>query len=208
MGVINDSTGLDVDVVLRTGSITDGMKWKFIKTANGAYKVIPKIGEPMGYTLATTTSNASIYGESISKHSTADIQKILSSEEDFSDFLRNYENSAPEFYGTDYIKTDDINTIIKSSDYLLRIKILEEVHPGMVEDRNTFNCLAVSSFKGNVEVQSTIEIVFPKGSVTQGKEYCVALYEIDHCSPRAFVVSSKYSVFEETKFDNIDTLQE
>lgn len=153
-------------------------------------------------------TNASIYGESISKHSTADIQKILSSEEDFSDFLRNYENSAPEFYGTDYIKTDDINTIIKSSDYLLRIKILEEVHPGMVEDRNTFNCLAVSSFKGNVEVQSTIEIVFPKGSVTQGKEYCVALYEIDHCSPRAFVVSSKYSVFEETKFDNIDTLQE
>ena len=58
MGVINDSTGLDVDVVLRTGSITDGMKWKFTKTANGAYKVIPKIGEPMGYTLATTTSNA------------------------------------------------------------------------------------------------------------------------------------------------------
>lgn len=57
MGVINDSTGLDVDVVLRTGSITDGMKWKFAKTTNGAYKVIPKIGEPMGYILATTTSN-------------------------------------------------------------------------------------------------------------------------------------------------------
>lgn len=34
MGVINDSTGLDVDVVLRTGSITDGMKWKFTKTVN------------------------------------------------------------------------------------------------------------------------------------------------------------------------------
>ncbi len=58
MGVINDSSELDIDVVLRTGSINDGMKWKIEKTANGAYKIIPKTGESRGYILATTTSDS------------------------------------------------------------------------------------------------------------------------------------------------------
>ncbi len=58
LGVINDSTNLDVDVVLRSGSLTNGMKWKVEKTANGAYKIIPKTGESKDYVLATTTSSA------------------------------------------------------------------------------------------------------------------------------------------------------
>ncbi len=57
LGVINDSTGLDVDIVLRSGALTDGMKWKIEKTVNGAYKIIPKTGESKGYILATTTSD-------------------------------------------------------------------------------------------------------------------------------------------------------
>ena len=153
-------------------------------------------------------ANASIYGEAISKHSTENTQKILSSKETFSDFLKTYENNAPEFYGIDYIRTNDINTIVESSDFLLKIKVMDECFPGIVDDRNTFNCLVVSSFKGDVEVQSKIMIVFPKGSVIQGNEYCVALYEIEHCSPRDFIVSSKYSVFDKTKFDNIEIPKE
>lgn len=58
LGVINDSSGLDVDVVLRSGSLTNGMKWKIERTANDAYKLVPKTGEANGYTLATTTSSA------------------------------------------------------------------------------------------------------------------------------------------------------
>lgn len=153
-------------------------------------------------------SKASIYGDAISMHSNAKSQKILSSKETFTEFFKNYENNAPAFYGTDYVKSNDTNTIIKSSDFLLKIKILDEVYPGMVDDRNTFNCLVVTSFKGDVEEKSIIEIVFPKGSVTQGNEYCVALYEIDNCSPRAFVVSSKYSVFDKNKFDNYGSVKE
>ncbi len=57
LGVIDDSTGLDVDIVLRSGALTDGMKWKIEKTVNGAYKIIPKTGESKGYILATTTSD-------------------------------------------------------------------------------------------------------------------------------------------------------
>ena len=59
MGVVDDSTALDVDVVLRTGTITNGVKWKIESTVNGAYKIIPKTGVSSGYILATTTSNAS-----------------------------------------------------------------------------------------------------------------------------------------------------
>ena len=33
---------------------------------------------------------------------------------------------APEFRGIDYIKTNDINTIVKSSDFLFKIKVLDE----------------------------------------------------------------------------------
>lgn len=58
LGVINDSSGLDVDVVLRSGSLTNGMKWKIALTYNGAFKLIPKTGESKGDILATTTSSA------------------------------------------------------------------------------------------------------------------------------------------------------
>lgn len=58
LGVKNDSTGLNVDIVLRTGALTDGMKWKIVQTKNGAYKIIPKTGESSDYILGTSTSNA------------------------------------------------------------------------------------------------------------------------------------------------------
>lgn len=58
LGVINDSNGLNVDIVLRSGSLTNGMKWKVETTASGAYKLIPKTGEANGYILGTSTSDA------------------------------------------------------------------------------------------------------------------------------------------------------
>ena len=58
LGVINDSAGLNVNIVLRTGTLTDGMKWKVERTDSGAYKLTPKTGESSNYVLATTTSNA------------------------------------------------------------------------------------------------------------------------------------------------------
>lgn len=58
LGVVGDSQTLNADIVLRSGTLTDGMKWKIERTANEAYKLIPKTGEDNNYVLATTTSNA------------------------------------------------------------------------------------------------------------------------------------------------------
>lgn len=58
LGVIHDSGNLNEDIVLRSGSLYDGMKWKIEPTANGAFKLIPKTGVSKGYVLATTTSSA------------------------------------------------------------------------------------------------------------------------------------------------------
>ncbi len=51
LGVEDDSTQTGAYVVLRTGTITDGMKWKIYKTSNGTYKFIPKTGEASGLVL-------------------------------------------------------------------------------------------------------------------------------------------------------------
>ena len=57
LGVINDSSGLDADIVLRSGSVTNGMKWKVESTPSGAYKLTSQTGS--GYVLATDSSSSS-----------------------------------------------------------------------------------------------------------------------------------------------------
>lgn len=52
LGVLNDGTATDTQVVLRTGSLTNGMKWKVSVTTSGAYKITPKTGEPYDRVLA------------------------------------------------------------------------------------------------------------------------------------------------------------
>ena len=52
LGVQNDSTAQDASIVLRSGTITDGMKWKISKTVYGAYKLMPKTGEANNRVLA------------------------------------------------------------------------------------------------------------------------------------------------------------
>ena len=52
LGVKDDLTANDQPIVLRTGSLTDGMKWKVSKTTSGAYKLTPLTGEADGRVLA------------------------------------------------------------------------------------------------------------------------------------------------------------
>ncbi len=87
LGVKNDSTGLDVNIVLRTGTLTDGMKWRIELTQNGAYKIIPKTGEAKDYVLATSTSNTTngaklIQGDYIDNNSYRD-EWILHKQKDY-----------------------------------------------------------------------------------------------------------------------------
>ncbi len=57
MGVSDDSTELNADIVLRNGEISDGMKWRIETTSSGAYKLIPKTGISNDYVLATSSSS-------------------------------------------------------------------------------------------------------------------------------------------------------
>lgn len=59
LGVINDSTAINVDVVLRDGSLTDGMKWKIERTTSGAFKITAKTGLANDYVLSTNSSSSS-----------------------------------------------------------------------------------------------------------------------------------------------------
>ena len=156
------------------------------------------------YLPANDLSKCSIYGESLSKHSTLNTENITTFENSLCDsFNSRKNNNSPKFIGTDYIKTNDLKTIIKSSDYILKIRVLNEVHVGVAEDRNTFECSVISSLKGDVGEKTTVCITFPKDSVTKDDECIVALYEITDVTPRSFVFSSKNSLFETSKISDI-----
>ncbi len=58
LGVKEDSTAVNQPIVLRTGTVTDGMKWKIERTSSGAFKLTPKTGIANDYVLATSTSDA------------------------------------------------------------------------------------------------------------------------------------------------------
>ena len=62
LGVENDSTANDASVILRRGSITNGMKWKIEKTSRGSYKIVPKTGEANNRVLSVGVYVANIDG--------------------------------------------------------------------------------------------------------------------------------------------------
>ncbi len=57
MGVDGDSTSPGADIVLRTGSITNAMKWKVEPTYSGAYRLTPKSASSMAIAVNISLSN-------------------------------------------------------------------------------------------------------------------------------------------------------
>ena len=57
LGVSGDSTVNNSSVILRTGAITNGMRWRVEKNTNGSYKIIPKTGSVNGLVLATAENS-------------------------------------------------------------------------------------------------------------------------------------------------------
>ncbi len=57
LGVSNDSTALDVNVVLRSNCNTDGTQWYISETTSGAYKLTAKTGTNTDYVLAVSSSS-------------------------------------------------------------------------------------------------------------------------------------------------------
>ena len=54
LGVANDANSDGANIILRTGTVTNGMKWKISVTNSGAYRLTPKTGD---WCLATNTSS-------------------------------------------------------------------------------------------------------------------------------------------------------
>ena len=123
-------------------------------------------------------------------------------EKDLSDYLSKLacemidNKQTKPFVGTAYITDTDIDSVIDKSDFIFKIKVGEEVFKGVADDRHTFDCTVISSLKGSATKDEIARIVFPMGTVEEGKEYIVALTELPDCSPRTFVMSSKNSIYE------------
>lgn len=146
---------------------------------------------------ASDYSSWTMYGETIENHTT--IENLNSDK-----ILINYFNGIKStktrdnvamYDGFSYITTDAISSIISNSEHVLKVTINNEVHKGIAQDRNTFDCLVTATLKGDVTVNSTVRIVFPKDSVTEGTQCIVALSEIENVTPRTFLFSSKNSLF-------------
>ena len=148
---------------------------------------------------ANDIANSSLYGEPITKHSQLE---SIDTEKDLSDYLSKLacemidNKQTKPFVGTAYITDTDIDSVIDKSDFIFKIKVGEEVFKGVADDRYTFDCTVISSLKGSATKDEIARIVFPMGTVEEGKEYIVALTELPDCSPRTFVMSSKNSIYE------------
>ncbi len=70
--VKDDSTANDQNIVLRTGSMTDGMKWKISVTSRGGYKITPKTGEANNRVLAVGWYAANVNGINIQQRDFVD----------------------------------------------------------------------------------------------------------------------------------------
>ena len=148
---------------------------------------------------ANDISGSTLYGEPLINHAKI---KSIDAEKDLTEYLSMLANDMVEkkqtnaVNGLAYITETDMDSIIDKSDFILRVKVEEEVYKGMADDRCTYDCVVISSIKGSVDSNELVRIVFPKGAVVEGNEYILALAEFKDVSPRSFVMSSKNSIYE------------
>lgn len=156
---------------------------------------------------ANDISHSTLYGETLINHAQT---KSINAEKDLTDYLskittnKTDKNQTNMIIGIPYITDTDMNSIIDKSDFILRVKIGEEVYKGIADDRCTYDCVVIRSMKGSVNSNELVRIVFPKDSVIEGNEYILALTEFKGVSPRSFVMSSKNSIYELSLLEYIE----
>ncbi len=105
LGVQNDSAAADTTIVLRTGTITDGMKWKVTQTSSGAYKLTAKCGAANNRVLAVGWSLLGINIDGIDIE-----QRDYSNDSDYIDEWM-FEPSSIIFYGVTNAGHDHISCL-------------------------------------------------------------------------------------------------
>ena len=78
LGVENDSSAADAPIVLRTGTLTNGMKWRIEASTSVAFKIIPGTGQLNGCALAVASSPSNSIGLEI-------VQRQYVNDEDYVD---------------------------------------------------------------------------------------------------------------------------
>lgn len=144
------------------------------------------------YIPASDVSKSFIYGEPVTNHT--DSLNTLNTEQDIVNYI-NYQlehNPNPQralYDGIKPTRSKDLKTIVNDSDSILRLRINES--ESKLDDRESFTCTVTSVLKGNCTYEK-ISVTFLKGTVKQGKEYIVALNEVEGAY---FTPSSRNSVF-------------
>lgn len=156
---------------------------------------------------ANDISHSTLYKEPIINHSQIE---SINAEKDLTGYLSKITNNTTDktqanaVQGIPYITDTDTDSIIDKSDFILKVKIGEEVYKGIANDRCTYDCVVIRSMKGSVNSNELVRIVFPKGAVIEGNEYILALTEFKGVSPRSFVMSSKNSIYELPSLEYIE----
>ncbi len=176
LGVKNDSTGLDVDVVLRTGTITNGMKWRIELTKNDGYKIIPKTGEAKDYVLATSTSNTTngaklIQGDYIDNYSYRDewsiepysvmFYGVTNSNHDHISCLNTISNAMVSGTWNDItIRSGAINASTCKNDLISNSVFASRSHGVLVTYAGTTNVASTGILLNDTNIQSDMIVFF------------------------------------------------
>jgi len=151
LGVKNDSSVVDTDIVLRSGSLTNGMKWIIEETTSGAYKLMAKTGEDYDYVLATSTSSSAngyklIQGDYINNTSYRDEWQLIQIQ--YSATVYNYYDKG---YCVRYGETET-TSINKINSYIVAVskRYLELFGLEIIAPTATYYESAIDTCKGNV----------------------------------------------------------
>lgn len=116
------------------------------------------------------------YGKSPSECNDMLFCELTKSTDNIDAYLTNFDASEnPLYRGRKYIETDDETEIIKNSDYILQVVIMEKTMEDLSLGKDFYECVIINSIKGDFEQGWDVTIGFPKNSVTKGEEFIIAL---------------------------------
>ncbi|MBQ0101741.1 MAG: hypothetical protein KBT31_02985 [Firmicutes bacterium] len=137
--------------------------------------------------------------------------KKLRNEKDFIKYLKSViaGEGFPEPKEKKYILSDDIGEIVSRSEVIFAVtarKIQYRSVSDINEKKDFFVCEVAEVYKGDIEVGTTVDVIFMKGTVSMGETVIFAGY-MDEAKD-LFRITSPSSVYKMTEKDNIIALIE
>jgi hypothetical protein len=124
------------------------------------------------------------------------ISKVVSTEE---------AQNVREYFGFGYIESNKLSEIIKESEYICQVKILELYERGYEQKYEVFNCEMIKPIYGDFGTIHTgiyFKIKFIADTVRPGEEYIVIINKISEMT-KTYYISSKRSVRSVREYNRI-----